>query len=786
MEELDQILDHLAERVCRYRVDDLVVTYCNRSWAVPFGRTAPELVGTPLHELLTADELSDLRAQVHRLEVGGHTLRQETPRLVDGALRWEQWVDKLLVREDGAREVLAVARDVTARVEARTRQRETEIGLRATLDAINAGVLVIDAGHGSVVYVNAVFAAMLGRDIAEIEGRDSLLFVAPEMRETVRARHEAIGRGEDLEPMVLEMPVDGRPRWMHFAERRIPFRGRDAVLVTARDVTAQTEREARAYALLDNLPSAVIARSDDDTVEYANRATAELLGFAEPDDLIGRSLDELVHPDDAGRTDAALAELRYVRADGTVRFVETRTIDLDIAGEVTALDVLRDVTTEREALAALAGSERQLASVFDAVRDGVIAVDPAGVVVTANRAAAELLGVNDVEMLVGTELAVVVGSIAADDAARRFAGTVHRRVLVDGESIPRDAVVLDVGADRRTFELGMAPITEFGVDRPVGAVATVRDVTRERELHEQLEASKRRFQLLAEDAPIGIATLDPDGSLGYANPAQLRLMGFDHLPSRAEAAAAVHPDDMDQVAQRWMRAVELQQQQFYEVRYIWPTGDVRNIEAFLVPLSDGEMLLTHVDVTVRRELEQKLAHQATHDPLTGLPNRALLMDRVEQALSAGRREGRWPTVLFCDLDRFKAVNDRYGHAAGDELLRRVSDGLTCAVREVDTVARLGGDEFVVLCSATPDVGDVDGVAERIIELMSTPFVLANGVRASIGVSVGIATANEQTNAASLLRRADLAVYDAKSSGRGRAVRFDPSRHEPDAPRTATR
>ena len=170
-----------------------------------------------------------------------------------------------------------------------------------------------------------------------------------------------------------------------------------------------------------------------------------------------------------------------------------------------------------------------------------------------------------------------------------------------------------------------------------------------------------------------------------------------------------------------------------------------------------------------RENADRLRHQALHDPLTNLPNRTLVLDRLEVALArANRRDGE-PALLFFDLDGFKAVNDARGHRVGDELLAAIPGRLDRLLRDEDTLGRFGGDEFVVLCEDVDDEADATDIAERLIAAMERPFDLDGGpVR--VGLSLGIAFARaEGETPDSLLHNADAAMYEAKRAGRGYAV-----------------
>jgi diguanylate cyclase (GGDEF)-like protein len=186
-------------------------------------------------------------------------------------------------------------------------------------------------------------------------------------------------------------------------------------------------------------------------------------------------------------------------------------------------------------------------------------------------------------------------------------------------------------------------------------------------------------------------------------------------------------------------------------------------------MADGGWVSTHHDVTEKRRTEQRIAHMASHDALTNLPNRSFFRERLEQALARVNR-GESIAVLCLDLDRFKEVNDTLGHPAGDQLLRAVTERLQRCVRDIDTIARLGGDEFAIIETAVERPEDVLGLVERILEMISHPFEL-EGHEINVGVSVGIAVApTDGDSADQLLKHADMALYGAKMGGR-RTYRF---------------
>ena len=281
-------------------------------------------------------------------------------------------------------------------------------------------------------------------------------------------------------------------------------------------------------------------------------------------------------------------------------------------------------------------------------------------------------------------------------------------------------------------------------------------------------ASDDRFLSLAEALPLGILSADRRGCVVYCNSATGQIL---NLPTTALLdhgwEQAVHREDRPDVAHAAGQVLVSGHPQ--QVTFRVDTGlFIRWAHARFVPLvgsaGTSGWIATFEDVTDRRRAESTLAHQATHDALTDLPNRTLLEDRLHQACTRLQRDGDVVTVLFVDLDDFKGVNDEHGHAAGDDVLREVARRLRRVVRSMDTVARLGGDEFVIVCEGM-DGATTDAIVERIHEALEVPM-LAGSAQVTIGASVGVArSADPELEASDLLSRADQDMYRVKARRR---------------------
>ncbi|MFF9765861.1 putative bifunctional diguanylate cyclase/phosphodiesterase [Streptomyces sp. NPDC053086] len=294
-----------------------------------------------------------------------------------------------------------------------------------------------------------------------------------------------------------------------------------------------------------------------------------------------------------------------------------------------------------------------------------------------------------------------------------------------------------------------------------------------------LHASEARFRAVFEGAAIGIGIADLDGNVLQVNEALLRMFGLtEHTLRGRRVQDWVHPEDAPQTWRLYDELVRGEREHYHlEKAFNRPDGTVlwTNLTVSLLRDADGVpqyQLALMEDTTERRLLNLRLRYEATHDALTGLPNRTLFFERLEKALNAvdGQRFG----LCYLDLDGFKTINDSLGHAAGDRLLVEVADRLqSCATAPGEMVARLGGDEFVALTTGPGTEREVDELAERIMNALVTPVSIDGRdllVRGSLGIVEG--PAGERT-AAEVLRSADITMYRAKSAGGNRFELADP-------------
>jgi len=297
----------------------------------------------------------------------------------------------------------------------------------------------------------------------------------------------------------------------------------------------------------------------------------------------------------------------------------------------------------------------------------------------------------------------------------------------------------------------------------------------------ELRQSEGRFKALVSNASDIIVVTDMRGLVQYVSPAFERRLGRSAEPYRSRSLGSLlHPDDRARIEEEFpaifsdpdgVLAIEL--------RLPHADGSWRDFEASVTNrLDDADVggLVTNLhDVTEQRQMSRHLEHAAIHDPLTGLPNRVLFMDRLTMALTRAARAERKAAVAFLDLDRFKLVNDGLGHAAGDDLLVAVANRLRQPLRSGDTVARFGGDEFTILFEDLGSLEEALAVTRRMLAQLQRPFELAAGP-VFVSASIGLVISDEDSASSSMLRDADTAMYMAKEGGRGRIEVFDAKSH----------
>jgi diguanylate cyclase (GGDEF)-like protein/PAS domain S-box-containing protein len=435
----------------------------------------------------------------------------------------------------------------------------------------------------------------------------------------------------------------------------------------------------------------------------------------------------------------------------------------------------RAARTVDQVTALLERNEARFRAMVRDSNDIMAIVDTHGRLVYASPVTERILGL-DIEPLIGTDVFDLIHPDDRDAARRGFQFTRQ------GKDV--DRVELRLRRADGGWRLMEAVATNLLDDPAVeGIVISARDLTDRRRAEAELREAQERFRSAFEYAPIGMALVSLEGRLFRVNRALVQILGRGESELLSSSMLDLcHADDRESCREAFGRLFGgVTQSAQLEQRFVHHDGHPVwvSVSASLVrDVNDQPMYLVCQieDIGERRASGEALAHQAVHDPLTGLPNRLHFVERLGRELTRAEQRRERIAVLFLDLDRFKVVNDSLGHSAGDRLLVAVADRLSSTMGPSDVVARFGGDEFTILCPEVTSEETVELIAERIADAIARPVALIEGevfVTASIGIALSGGTADSPET---LLRNADAAMYCAKERGRDRAELFDAREH----------
>jgi diguanylate cyclase (GGDEF)-like protein/PAS domain S-box-containing protein len=553
---------------------------------------------------------------------------------------------------------------------------------------------------------------------------------------------------------------------------------------TITDITERVNAQHESRVLADIVrcsDDAIFSITTEGVIETWNGGAERTYGYS-AEEVVGRPVHVLAPLDRARESDEILEQVRSGREVKSLELVRLRkdgqpiVIHLtvsptrDASGNVIgASAIARDVTEEKRSEATLRQSEEQYRILFEGNPVAMYVYDRRTLCILAvNNAAIQQYGFTEQEFLTKTVMDIrpeedvphVLGDMAEHtDGLQRRGSWRHRR---------KDGSILHV-------EIVCHPLNFHGTE---SVLIAAHDITERKRAEESLQQAEEKYRGIFEDSVIGIFQATLDRRLVSINRTLAQMHGYDSSEemmedvSRRSPQLFVDPSRMTEMVQvvaegGTVRGAELE---IYrrDGTTKWVRMNLRGIRD-----ANGKVVLregTVEDITEYKAAAERIKFLAYYDALTELPQRALLQDRLEHALAAARRRHEKIALLFLDLDRFKSVNDSFGHSFGDIVLKAVSQRLKACAREQDTVARVGGDEFLILLSGVKDAADAAIAADRIMSAMNASIVL-QGHSFSVGCSIGLSMYPEHgMDGETLIKNADAAMYCAKEAGRGN-VRF---------------
>lgn len=675
---------------------------------------------------------------------------------------------------------IAVARDITTQKLAQADLLASEQRYRRLIETAPFAVVIVDVESGTLVYGNHPAELLFEIEFSQARGKKAeYCYINIEDRNRIAARQNS---GEVVTEEIAMRTAQGRPIWVLITTANSLFDGKPAHIATLMDVTARRAADdelrthrAMLHQIIDTAPLGIFWKDIHSNYLGCNSTFARLANLANPAEIIGkndfdlpwgkaeaaayRAADQEVIEKNIYKTHITETQLQV---DGSTIWVDTSKVPLkDPNGNVLGvLGTSLNITERKIAEEKLATREAYLTSIIENQPGLVWLKDTQGRYLITNTSFTQLCG---------QASAQVVGKTDFDFWPYELAEKYREGdicVMQKGQSLVLQEQVIKNGIPQ-WFETFKSPVrNQHG--EIIGSTGIAHDISARMAIEEQL----REAAAVMENTHEGVVITDTTPKILAVNAAYSAITGYS-----AEEVIGKNPNVVKSGRQShafneamWHSLLTLG----YWQGEVWNRRKDGSVYPQLLTIStiydENHAPIRYVgvfaDISELKENEAQLEFIAHHDPLTQLPNRALVESRLEQEIEQAHRHAQQLAVLFVDLDRFKAVNDSYGHLVGDELLCEVSSRLNMRLREGDTLGRLGGDEFILLITNLTDAHDAAVVARDFITALNDPFKMSNGNEVFIGGSIGISLfPQDGATKSDLMKNADAAMYLAKESGR---------------------
>jgi diguanylate cyclase (GGDEF)-like protein/PAS domain S-box-containing protein len=632
-----------------------------------------------------------------------------------------------------------------------------------------------------------IFQELTGYAEKELQGVYSLDLVHPDDREAVRTKAiESLKGGSSLPCEYRLIKKSGEAMWVLERLTSTDYKGKRATVGSFMDITERKQSE-ETLAKSEARYRTIMDETHDDYFEvdlagnytFVNDAICRSIGCT-TEDLIGKKYSVATPGDDAKKIYKAFHQIyltgqltkaltfKFVRKDGSFGVGELSAFPMRNGnGEIVGFrGVSHDVSERVWMEEALRQSEARYRTIMDETHDDYFEFDLAGNYTFVNDALCRSVGYTT-EELIGKKYSVTTASGDTEKIYEAF-----NQIYLTGQ--PSKALTFKFV--RKDGSFGVGELSAFPMRNESGEIVGFRgvshDVTERVRMEEALRRSEERYRTILEEIEEGYYETDLAGNITFVNKATCRQFGRSEKELIGlNYRAYVPKEDIKSIYKAWNKVYRTGEPlKAYPFATNMKDGTQVFLENSISPLRNKEGKIVGFrsvsrDVTERKHFEEKLANMATHDSLTGLPNRTLLNDRLAMGLALSRRSGNRLAVMMLDLDKFKVINDTLGHDAGDQLLKSVGERLATVTRRSDTIARMGGDEFVLVLPQVSQPSNAATLAQRILDVFREPFVL-DGHHLNVTTSIGIAVyPDDGKEAEILLKNADTAMYWSKEHGR---------------------
>lgn len=775
--QLTSLLDNNSDAVYMLETEGYFLEG-NEAMQQVIGYTPFELVGTKFEQLIPKKELSRVNEYFQRA-IAKENVKYETVAYHKNGHEVILEVKNIPIEIDG--EIIGIygiAKDITKERTTLEELNKIKQQFKSFLDD-SFDAISLSNVHGRIQFVNEAFLSMFGFTKAELINQISPI-VPDWLKEETNELMQLVKQGKKVQNIhvkrqtkfgkVLDISVTLSPIYDEF----------NAVIGFAsilRDITEQKKALMEINQIKEELElvwdystDAIFMLSQNGSIMKANPTFVEM--FSNSNDVKNMTLNDFYLDEQTNQKHELLAYLRQKKQilqfetkrkqkDGSIIDVLATYRPSD-RGEILAIATYKDITKEKKIFTELTESEERNRRILEASPDPLV-IHNGKIITYVNQAGLQLVKAKKEEQIVGKPVLDFVHPDYRNQVIERV-----RNALEEGKQgeLAVEAYV-NLEGEKLLLETATATFKEDGQDL---IVVMLRDVTQKQRAEKTLRESEERFRLIAENSKSIIKFLNHKGKIIYASPSIEDTLGYKIRDVMGQSiGSTIHPDDIEKAMGILEEIKRSKKAKDIVIQHLHQDGYSILLNTRFIPLitEEGEIekiIVISDDITEITQNETKLKKMAYYDYLTGLPNRRMFNQRLEQAMKISNQTGKLTALMVVDCDKFKTINDTLGHDMGDEVIKEFSQRIQSSLREKDTVSRVGGDEFTIIIPEALNSLVISDIAKRLVDVMQEPMFI-KGHQIRLTASIGIANyLSPTTNVEELFKIADENLYKSKADG----------------------
>lgn len=747
-----------------------------------------DLIGKRIEDVLDAEQSQNINGYHHEVIATGESVEfLEKVDTKNGVFIGETVLNPIFSADGQCRHILSIIRDVTEREykkkDLQVTQKQIEIE-RKRLDSIvenNANAVFEFDEQKKFLRINQKVTEVTGLTEEELIGQSVVSMVVESCLENTLYHFDQALQGHAID---FETAIYNKDQSIvNFYVNTIPIVVDEKVIgvyIIAKDITEQKkmmgllqESEQRYKSLYANHPHGIFTFDRHGFLESINAGAEEITGYL-IDELKAGCFTGALLPLEMEKVKRLFYktvktkqpqryELSFLHKNGQLIDLQAMNIPIIVNEKLVGIHgIATDITEVKNAYNALNETKENLEVFWNNSADPIFFIDTKGDIVRVNPAFEETFGFMEEEMVNGK------GTIIPRDMLEDQLAIVER--ISKGETVnSHDTIRMAKSGKSLNIISSYSPVRNADKEI-VGATIIYKNVTELKKAEIELQKSQEKYKLITESTFDIITLVDLSGRIEYVSPAYERVSGFDNDSFIGQSFTTnVHPEDQVILRNSVSAVIEGGKPATIEVRFLNQEGQYIWMEVSPTPvIEDGKVKKFFTiarDITERRKLQDKIARMAFYDHLTAIPNRRTFDERLEKAVLEANQTGKKAAILMLDGRKFKEINDRFGHDAGDAVIKEMAMRLQVSMGPGQTAARLGGDEMGVILPAIDSEMAAEDMAKRIIQSFEAPLNY-NGLDIKIGAGIGIAIyPDHATTEKQLIKRADMALYEAKKSNR---------------------